>query len=87
LSLGYDMTQPMFAGIVTSLSEQRPGQAMGVNVFALFVGFGVGSLAFAALLPLGLSRALTVFAGVEMVLALAAIPFFWEERPSILRLR
>jgi hypothetical protein len=43
LSLGYDVTQPLFAGIVTSLGGNRPGQAMGVNVFALFVGFGLGS--------------------------------------------
>jgi predicted MFS family arabinose efflux permease len=87
LSLGYDITQPMFAGIVTSLGGQRPGQAMGLNVIALFVGFGVGSLAFAALLPLGLSWALVVFAGAELVLALAAVPLFFEERPSVLRPR
>jgi hypothetical protein len=44
LSLGYDMTQPLFAGIVTSLGGKRAGQAMGLNVFTLFVGFGLGSL-------------------------------------------
>jgi hypothetical protein len=38
LSLGYDMTQPLFAGIVTSLGGERPGQAMRLNVFTLFVG-------------------------------------------------
>src|SRR3546814_9404201 len=43
LSLGYDMTQPLFAGIVTSLGGQRPGQAMGLNVFALFTGLGIGA--------------------------------------------
>jgi predicted MFS family arabinose efflux permease len=46
LSLGYDMTQPLFGGIVTSLGGKRSGQAMGLNVFTLFVGFGLGSLAF-----------------------------------------
>lgn len=46
LSLGYDMTQPLLAGIVTALGGKRPGQAMGLNVCLLFVGFGVGSLLF-----------------------------------------
>lgn len=27
LSLGYDMTQPLLAGVVTSLGGRRPGQA------------------------------------------------------------
>ncbi len=46
LSLGYDMTQPLLAGIVTDLGPNR-GQAMGLNVFTLFTGFGLGSLVFA----------------------------------------
>ncbi len=53
LSLGYDMTQPLLAGIVTALGGQRGGQAMGLNVFMLFTGFGLGSLLFGAALPLG----------------------------------
>jgi hypothetical protein len=32
LSLRYDMTQPLFGGIVTSLGGRRVGQAMGLNV-------------------------------------------------------
>lgn len=44
LSLSYDMTQPLLAGIVTALDRERGGQAMGLNVFALFTGFGLGSL-------------------------------------------
>lgn len=47
LSLGYDMTQPLLAGIVTDLSSNK-GQAMGLNVFTLFTGFGIGSLVFSA---------------------------------------
>lgn len=79
LSLGYDMTQPLFAGIVTSLSAQRPGQAMGLNVFALFVGFGLGSLIFGELLFLGLNTALALFAVIELALALAARWLFRTE--------
>jgi hypothetical protein len=41
LSLGYDMTQPLFGGIITALGGKRAGQAMGLNVFTLFVGFGL----------------------------------------------
>jgi hypothetical protein len=51
LSLGYDMTQPLLAGIVTTLGgPQRGGQAMGLHVFTLFTGFGLGSLLFGAAL-------------------------------------
>jgi predicted MFS family arabinose efflux permease len=35
LSLGYDMTQPLFGGIVTALGGRRAGQAMSLNVFTL----------------------------------------------------
>ena len=81
LSLGYDMTQPLFAGIVTSLSQQRPGQAMGLNVFALFVGFGLGSLIFGELLRFGLGPALSWFAAVELGLVLISLRVFRGERP------
>ncbi len=82
LSLGYDMTQPLLAGIVTSLSAQRPGQAMGLNVCALFTGFGIGSLVFGELLRLGFTPALGIFAAVELALALAAVRLFRAEVPK-----
>jgi len=47
LSLGYDMTQPPLAAIVTDLPGHR-GQALDLNVFTLFTGFVLGALAFAA---------------------------------------
>ncbi len=73
LSLGYDMTQPPLAGIVTALDPKRAGQAMGLNVFALFTGFGVGSLLFGFAVHLGFAEGLTIFAGVQAVAGLAAI--------------
>lgn len=79
LSLGYDMTQPMLAGIVTSLGGSRPGLAMGFNVFALFVGFGAGSIAFGALLASGFAAALAIFAGFAALGALFAIALFASE--------
>jgi predicted MFS family arabinose efflux permease len=82
LSLGYDMTQPLFAGIVTSLGGRRAGQAMGLNVFTLFVGFGLGSLIFGELLRLSFGVALGLFAGVELVLALLSLWLFRSEVPA-----
>lgn len=79
LSLGYDMTQPLFAGIVTSLNPKRSGQAMGLNVFSLFTGFGIGSYLFGEALRWGFSSALAIFASVQIVAALAAILFFRYE--------
>lgn len=79
LSLGYDMTQPLLAGIVTALGGPRAGQAMGLNVFCLFTGFGLGSLLFGEALGLGFSAALAIFAAVQLAAAFAAIPLFRSE--------
>jgi len=79
LSLGYDMTQPLLGGIVTALDPKRAGQAMGLNVFTLFIGFGLGSLLFQFLLPLGFSEALGIFGGVQALAGLAAIAMFRTE--------
>ncbi len=82
LSLGYDMTQPLFAGIVTALGGKRPGQAMGLNVFTLFVGFGIGSLVFGEVLRFGFAAALALFASVELTAALLSLRLFRSEMPS-----
>jgi predicted MFS family arabinose efflux permease len=79
LSLGYDMTQPLLAGIVTALGGPRAGQAMGLNVFCLFTGFGLGSLLFGAALTRGFSMAFAIFSAVQLAAALAAIPLFRSE--------
>lgn len=82
LSLGYDLTQPLFGGIVTTLGGKRAGQAMGLNVFTLFVGFGLGSLAFGALLRVGFEFAFAIFAAVELGLALLSLALFRAEVPD-----
>jgi len=79
LSLGYDLTQPLLAGIVTDLGGKRGGQAMGLNVFALFTGFGLGSLLFGEALRLGFDSALALFSGVLLLAAGVAIPLFRSE--------
>jgi predicted MFS family arabinose efflux permease len=85
LSLGYDMTQPLLAGIVTQLGDKRPGQAMGLNVFLLFTGFGIGSILFGAAVSLGITGALAVFGAVQLAFALLAIFLFREEMTSATR--
>jgi predicted MFS family arabinose efflux permease len=80
LSLGYDMTQPLLAGIVTSLSKERAGQAMGLNVFALFTGFGLGSMLFGELLRAGFPISLAVFGGFQFIFALGALSRFESDR-------
>jgi len=79
LSLGYDMTQPLLAGIVTSLDPKRGGQAMGLNVFMLFTGFGVGSFLFGEALSMGFESALAVFSTIEMAIGVAAFLLFRSE--------
>ncbi|MDA8250473.1 MAG: MFS transporter [Rhodospirillales bacterium] len=81
LSLGYDMTQPLFAGIVTSLGGRRPGQAMGLNVFTLFVGFGLGSFIFGEMLRFGFGAALGLFMAVELAAAVLSLALFRAEVP------
>lgn len=78
LSLGYDLTQPLLAGIVTDLSPQR-GQTMGLNVFTLFLGFGTGSLIFGAMLPVGFETAFRVFGLVAVLAGVLAIKLFRSE--------
>ncbi len=79
LSLGYDMTQPLLAGIVTSLDPKRGGQAMGFNVLMLFTGFGVGSFLFGEALSMGFESALAVFSTIEMAIGVAAFLLFRSE--------
>lgn len=83
LSLGYDMTQPLFAGIVTALGGPRLGQAMGLNVFTLFTGFGLGALLLGEGIRLGFDVALGLFALAELALALAALRLFRSEMPRV----
>ena len=47
---------------------------MGLNVFVLFTGFGLGSLIFGLLLPFGMETTLEDFG---LVAAVAGIAPFW----------
>ena len=80
ISLGYDLTQPLFAGIVIELGgKQQGGQAMGLNVSALFIGFGIGSFLFGEALRLKFGSALAIFTAVQVLATVMAIPLFRSE--------
>jgi predicted MFS family arabinose efflux permease len=81
LSLGYDLTQPLLAGIVTDLGPKR-GQAVGLMAFILFVGFGTGSLIFGAMLPLGIATDLVLFGACAIVAGIFAFALFRAETPK-----
>lgn len=82
LSLGFDLSHPPLAGVITSLDPARRGQAMGLNAFVLFTGFGLGSLLFETLLSPSLSKPLLIFAAVEGALALIGVVLLRHERPA-----
>jgi predicted MFS family arabinose efflux permease len=82
LSLGFDMSHPLMAGISTMLDPKRRGLAMGFNAFAIFGGFGIGSLAFGALSARSFPLALGVFAAIQLLLSLTALPAFASEVPQ-----
>lgn len=81
LSLGYDMTQPPLAGIVTDLGVAR-GQAMGLNAFTLFTGFGIGALIFQMVLAYGFTTAFASFGIFAAIAAVVALRLFRSEKPD-----
>ncbi len=81
LSLGYDLTQPLLAGIVTDLPAPA-GQAVALMAVILFTGFGLGSLVFQAVLATGFTTALAIFGVGALVAALIAVGLFADERPD-----
>ena len=82
LSLGFDLTQPLLAGIVTDLPGGR-AQATGLMAFVLFSGFGLGSLLFQIALQWGFTAGLVLFGAITMVAAAVAVPLFRDERPHV----
>jgi hypothetical protein len=52
---------------------------MGLNVFTLFTGFGLGSLLFGAALSLGFDTTLVMFSAVQLGAAVVAVPVFRAE--------
>lgn len=84
LSLGYDMVQPLLAGVVTDLGVPQ-GVAVGFMAFILFIGFGLGSLVFSAAMVFGVRAALVIFGTAALVAAGFGWPLFRTEtaRPPV----
>jgi predicted MFS family arabinose efflux permease len=83
LSLGYDMSHPLLAGIITSVNPARRGLAMGMNAFVLFSGFGLGTLIFQVALRSGFTISLGIFAAAQLCIGLLAIPLFRGEDSAV----
>jgi len=60
---------------------------MGLNVFTLFAGFGLGSLLFGAALSLGFGTTLALFSAVQLGAAGVACSLFRAEVPQLSRTR
>lgn len=83
LSLGFDMSHPLLAGIVTTLDPQRRGQAMGLNGFMLFLGFALGSMAFGwGMQHWGFIAVIGAFGAIQLILATASVKLFRTEVPE-----
>lgn len=82
LSLGYHMSHPLLAGIITSVNPARRGLSMGMNAFTLYAGLGLGALLFRLALRHGFDTALAIFAAAQLCLGLLAFPLFRKEDAS-----
>jgi predicted MFS family arabinose efflux permease len=77
LSFGFDLSHPLFSGIVSALDPVRTAQAMALNTFAVFVGLGVGSIVFGALYAAyAMNGALIIFGIFQLALATATLVLF-----------
>lgn len=79
LSLGFDLTHPLFAAIVTTFSNQK-GVAIGLFAFVMFSGYGLGSLVFSLIADWGLNKSFIAFGGVAALGALLSVFAFKHEK-------
>lgn len=79
LSLGFDLTQPLYAAIITTISSKK-GVATGLFAFFLFMGYGLGSLIFSLIVSIGLNETFRIFGIVAVVVAALALRCFRNER-------
>lgn len=79
LSLGFDMTHPLFAAIITSLSRQK-GVAIGLFAFVMFTGYGLGSLIFSLIINVGLNESFRIFGLMAAVGSVLSVFTFKNEK-------
>ncbi len=79
LSLAFDMTHPLFAAIITTLSE-RKGVAIGLFAFVMFMGYGLGSLIFSLIINIGINESLQIFGFSAVLGAIISVFAFKNEK-------
>lgn len=79
LSLGFDLTQPLYAAIITTISPKK-GAATGLFAFFLFMGYGIGSLIFSLIVGIGLNLTFCLFGIVAVIVSAFAVRQFKDEK-------
>ncbi|WP_205529548.1 MFS transporter [Taibaiella koreensis] len=79
LSFGFELTHPLFAAIITTLSTQK-GAATGLFAFFLFMGYGLGSLVLSLIVNMGLDQAFRLFGVFALAAAGIAVAVFKAEK-------
>ncbi|WP_130856596.1 MFS transporter [Olivibacter jilunii] len=79
LSLGFDLSHPLFAAIVTTFSSKK-GIATGLFAFSLFTGYGLGSLVLSLIVNIGLDSAFQLFGASILIAAVCSIFVFRNEK-------
>lgn len=82
LSVGFNITQPLFIGITTTLHNGRmSNQAVGMGCGILFLGYGAGPMLFVFLVSLGDSPAIIFLALLGLLLSILSFKV-WKEKLS-----
>jgi predicted MFS family arabinose efflux permease len=79
LSLGFDMTHPLFAAIITTLSPQK-GVAIGLFAFVMFMGYGFGSLILSLIVNVGLNESFKLFGLAAALGGALSVAVFKDEK-------
>ncbi|WP_324290004.1 MFS transporter [Myroides injenensis] len=79
LSLGFDLSHPLFAAIVTTFSS-RKGATTGLFAFFLFIGYGLGSLVLSLIVHIGLELSFQLFAYAAFAASICSIYVFKDEK-------
>ncbi|WP_143307240.1 MFS transporter [Chitinophaga vietnamensis] len=79
LSLGFDLSHPLFAAIITTYSANK-GAATGLFAFFLFLGYGLGSLVLSLIVNIGLEKAFQLYGMCALIAGAVAVFVFRKER-------
>ncbi|MBC9914782.1 MFS transporter [Chitinophaga varians] len=79
LSLGFDLSHPLFAAIITTFSTNK-GAATGLFAFFLFLGYGLGSLVLSLIVNIGLEKAFQLYGICAVIAGAVAMYVFRNEK-------